>query len=63
MNLGTLGMRALKSQVVLVNDQAMLRHDLQLLIDFQPHMEIFGQAGDGERHRPSSRKTSIRMLF
>ncbi len=56
-------MRALKSQVVLVNDQAMLRRDLQLLIDFQPHMEIFAQAGDGERHGPSSRKTSIRMLF
>ena len=36
-----------KSRILLADDQALLRHGLQMMIDAQPDMEVVGQAGDG----------------
>ena len=41
-------MSALKAQVMLVDDHAMLRHGMAMLINLEPDMEVFGEAGDGE---------------
>lgn len=35
------------SRILLADDQALLRHGLQMMIDAQPDMEVVGQAGDG----------------
>jgi DNA-binding NarL/FixJ family response regulator len=37
----------MKSRILLADDQALLRHGLQMMIDAQPDMEVVGQAGDG----------------
>jgi DNA-binding NarL/FixJ family response regulator len=36
-----------KSRILLADDQALLRHGLEMMIDAQPDMEVVGQAGDG----------------
>ncbi|MBN9133610.1 MAG: DNA-binding response regulator [Nitrosomonadales bacterium SCN 54-20] len=41
-------MPALKAQVMLVDDHAMLRHGMAMLINLEPDMEVFAEAGDGE---------------
>jgi DNA-binding NarL/FixJ family response regulator len=35
------------SRVLLADDQALLRHGLQMMVDAQPDMEVVGQAADG----------------
>lgn len=41
-------MSALKTQVMLVDDHAMLRHGMAMLINLEPDMEVVAEAGDGE---------------
>ena len=41
-------MSALKAQVMLVDDHAMLRHGMAMLINLEPDMEVFAEAGDGD---------------
>ena len=41
-------MPALKAQVMLVDDHAMLRHGMAMLINLEPDMEVFAEAGDGD---------------
>ena len=36
-----------KTKVMLVDDHAMLRHGLAMLINMEPDMEVFAEAGDG----------------
>ncbi len=36
-----------KAKVMLVDDHAMLRHGLAMLINMEPDMEVFAEAGDG----------------
>lgn len=40
-------MSVLKTQVMLVDDHAMLRHGMAMLIDAEPDMEVFAEAEDG----------------
>src|SRR5580704_6379839 len=35
------------SRVLLADDQALLRHGLQMMVDAQPDLEVVGQAADG----------------
>ncbi|MEO7559542.1 MAG: response regulator transcription factor, partial [Nitrosospira sp.] len=37
-----------KAQVMLVDDHAMLRHGMAMLINLEPDMEVLAEAGDGE---------------
>ncbi|ODT76156.1 MAG: DNA-binding response regulator [Nitrosomonadales bacterium SCN 54-20] len=41
-------MPASKAQVMLVDDHAMLRHGMAMLINLEPDMEVFAEAGDGD---------------
>ena len=41
-------MSTLKAQVMLVDDHAMLRHGMAMLINAEPDMEVFAEAGDGD---------------
>lgn len=41
-------MSAMKAQVMLVDDHAMLRHGMAMLINLEPDMEVFAEAGDGD---------------
>lgn len=41
-------MSAMKTQVMLVDDHAMLRHGMAMLINLEPDMEVFAEAGDGD---------------
>ena len=41
-------MSALKARVMLVDDHAMLRHGMAMLINLESDMEVSGEAGDGE---------------
>ena len=41
-------MRASKAQVMLVDDHPMLRHGMAMLINLEPGMEVFAEAGDRE---------------
>ena len=41
-------MSAQKAQVMLVDDHAMLRHGMAMLINLEPDMEVIAEAGDGE---------------
>ena len=41
-------MSALKAQMMLVDDHAMLRHGMAMLINAEPDMEVFAEAGDGD---------------
>lgn len=41
-------MSASKVQVMLVDDHAMLRHGMAMLINLEPDMEVLAEAGDGE---------------
>jgi DNA-binding NarL/FixJ family response regulator len=41
-------MSALKAQVMLVDDHAMLRHGMAMLINLEQDMEVFAEAGDGD---------------
>jgi len=41
-------MSALKSKVMLVDDHAMLRHGMAMLINLEPDMEVVAEAGDGD---------------
>jgi DNA-binding NarL/FixJ family response regulator len=56
------------SRVLLVDDQALLRHGLHMMVDAQPDMEVVGEAGDGAeavemtaRLRPDVVLMDIRM--
>jgi DNA-binding NarL/FixJ family response regulator len=40
-------MSSLKTQVMLVDDHAMLRHGMAMLINAEPDMEVFAEAEDG----------------
>ena len=40
-----------KSRVLVADDQALLRHGLQMMIDAQPDLQVVGQAADGARQR------------
>ncbi len=41
-------MLASKAQIMLVDDHAMLRHGMAMLINLEPDMEVFAEAGDGD---------------
>ena len=41
-------MSASKAQVMLVDDHAMLRHGMAMLINLEPDMEVSAEAGDGD---------------
>lgn len=41
-------MSTLKAQVMLVDDHAMLRHGMAMLINAESDMEVFAEAGDGD---------------
>jgi DNA-binding NarL/FixJ family response regulator len=41
-------MGASKAQVMLVDDHAMVRHGMEMLINLEPDMEVFAEASDGE---------------
>src|SRR4030042_784303 len=41
-------MSTLKAQVMLVDDHALLRHGMAMLINAEPDMEVFAEAGDGD---------------
>ena len=41
-------MSTLKAQVMLVDDHAMLRHGMAMLINLESDMEVFAEAGDGD---------------
>jgi len=41
-------MSAIKSKVMLVDDHAMLRHGMAMLINLEPDMEVVAEAGDGD---------------
>ena len=43
-----LAMSALKSKVMLVDDHAMLRHGMAMLINLESDMEVIAEAGDGD---------------
>ena len=36
-----------KAKLILVDDHAMLRHGMAMLINMEPDMEVFAEAGDG----------------
>jgi DNA-binding NarL/FixJ family response regulator len=40
-------MSTVKARVMLVDDHAMLRHGMAMLINMEPDMEVFAEAGDG----------------
>lgn len=40
-------MSTVKAKVMLVDDHAMLRHGMAMLINMEPDMEVFAEAGDG----------------
>jgi len=40
-------MLTVKARVMLVDDHAMLRHGMAMLINMEPDMEVFAEAGDG----------------
>jgi DNA-binding NarL/FixJ family response regulator len=54
-------MLASKAQVMLVDDHAMVRYGMAMVINLEPDMEVFAEASDGEeglatlkaRHRPT----------
>ncbi|MDR4518489.1 MAG: response regulator transcription factor [Nitrosomonas sp.] len=37
-----------KAQILLVDDHPMMRHGMAMLIEMEPELEVFAQAGDGE---------------
>ena len=37
-----------KAQILLVDDHPMMRHGMTMLIEMEPELEVFAQAGDGE---------------
>src|SRR5690242_10016259 len=39
---------AIKTRVMLVDDHAMLRHGMAMLINLEPDMEVVAEAGDGD---------------
>ena len=57
-----------KIRILVVDDQAPIRHGFRLIIDAQPDMEVVGEAGDGEtglglarRLRPDVVLADVRM--
>ena len=40
-------MSTVKAKIMLVDDHAMLRHGMAMLINLEPDMEVFAEAGDG----------------
>lgn len=50
-------MSTVKAKVMLVDDHAMLRHGMAMLINMEPDMEVFAEAGDGNEAMAILRKT------
>ncbi len=40
-------MSTVQTKIMLVDDHAMLRHGMAMLINLEPDMEVFAEAGDG----------------
>ncbi|MBX9894321.1 MAG: response regulator transcription factor [Nitrosomonas sp.] len=41
-------MTSMKAKVMLIDDHAMLRHGMAMMINMEPDLEIFAEAGDGD---------------
>ena len=52
-----------KAKVMLVDDHAMLRHGLAMLINMEPDMEVFAEAGDGTEALEIIKKITRLILF
>jgi DNA-binding NarL/FixJ family response regulator len=50
-------MSTVKAKVMLVDDHAMLRHGMAMLINMEPDMEVFAEAGDGNEALAILKKT------
>lgn len=50
-------MSTVKAKVMLVDDHAMLRHGMAMLINMEPDMEVFAEAGDGNEALALLKKT------
>lgn len=50
-------MSTVKAKVMLVDDHAMLRHGMAMLINMEPDMEVFAEAGDGNEALTILKKT------
>jgi len=52
-------MSTVKAKVMLVDDHAMLRHGMAMLINMEPDMEVFAEAGDGNEALAILKKTGL----
>lgn len=50
-------MSTVKAKVMLVDDHAMLRHGMAMLINMEPDMKVFAEAGDGNEALAILKKT------
>ncbi|MBK6958631.1 MAG: response regulator transcription factor [Nitrosomonas sp.] len=50
-------MSTVKAKVMLIDDHAMLRHGMAMLINMEPDMEVFAEAGDGNEALAILKKT------
>ncbi|MDO9312804.1 MAG: response regulator transcription factor [Nitrosomonas sp.] len=50
-------MSTVKTKVMLIDDHAMLRHGMAMLINMEPDMEVFAEAGDGNEALAILKKT------
>ena len=50
-------MSTMKAKVMLIDDHAMLRHGMAMLINMEPDMEVFAEAGDGNEALAILKKT------
>jgi len=50
-------MSTVKAKVMLVDDHAMLRHGMAMLINMEPDIEVFAEAGDGNEALAILKKT------
>ena len=52
-------MSTVKAKVMLIDDHAMLRHGMAMLINMEPDMEVFAEAGDGNEALAILKKTGL----